>query len=49
MFIIDDKSCPGNTWPLGKIKETYPVRDGQIRVVDVETLHEAYTEDLWQK
>lgn len=49
LFTIDDKNCPGNTWPLCKIKETYLVRDGQIRVVDVETLHEAYIEDLWQK
>lgn len=45
LVIIDDKHCPSNTWPLGKIKETYPVWDRQIRVVDVETLHEAYTED----
>lgn len=49
LVIIDDKDCPSNNWPLGKIKETYPVRDGQIRVVNVETLHEVYTEDLWQK
>lgn len=42
LVIIVNENHPRKTWPLGKIKETYPGRHGQIRVVDVETCQGVY-------
>ncbi|XP_041974007.1 uncharacterized protein LOC121729533 [Aricia agestis] len=37
VVIICDSNLPRNIWPRGKIKRTYPGKDGVVRVVDVET------------
>jgi hypothetical protein len=32
-----DGDGPRNNWPLGRIIQTYPGKDGQVRVADVKT------------
>ncbi|XP_045494845.1 uncharacterized protein LOC123693694 [Colias croceus] len=35
--IVCDSNHPRNTWPRGRVIATYPGKDGEVRVVDVET------------
>ena len=39
---IVDSTGPRNTWPLGRVVQLYPGRDGQVRVVDVQTADGVY-------
>ncbi|XP_055714978.1 uncharacterized protein LOC129809187 [Phlebotomus papatasi] len=42
IVIVADSNEKRNTWPLGKIVQTFPGRDGTVRVVDVETTKGIY-------
>lgn len=35
VVLIVDPNLPRNTWPKGVISETYPGKDGRVRIVDV--------------
>jgi len=37
IVIVVEDAGPRNNWPLGKIVEVYPGKDGITRVVDVKT------------
>ncbi|CAG7709918.1 unnamed protein product, partial [Allacma fusca] len=37
IVVIADKDGPRNTWPMGRILNTYPGKDGRVRVADVKT------------
>ncbi|XP_045501642.1 uncharacterized protein LOC123698874 [Colias croceus] len=37
LVIVCDSNHPRNTWPRGRVIATYPGKDGEVRVVDVET------------
>jgi hypothetical protein len=37
IVVIADGDGPRNNWPLGRIIQTYPGKDGQVRVADVKT------------
>ncbi|XP_047990706.1 uncharacterized protein LOC125229808 [Leguminivora glycinivorella] len=37
VVIVCDNNLPRNTWPRGRVTQTYPGKDGVVRVVDVTT------------
>jgi hypothetical protein len=40
-FLADEDS-PRNTWPLGRIVNLHPGKDGQVRVADIKTIRGTY-------
>ncbi|XP_063533651.1 uncharacterized protein LOC134743949 [Cydia strobilella] len=42
IVVIADSQSPRNLWPRGRVVKTYPGRDGQVRVADVQTGHGLY-------
>ncbi|CAG7819345.1 unnamed protein product [Allacma fusca] len=43
IVVIADPNGPRNSWPLGRITEVHPEKDGQVRSVDVQTKDGVYT------
>lgn len=37
LVLICDPNLPRNTWPRGRVIAVYPGRDGEVRIVDIET------------
>ena len=37
-MIVVDCENPRNCWPKGRIIQTFPAKDGYVRVADVETI-----------
>ena len=37
LVLIADKRVPRNLWPLGRIIEVHPGRDGKVRSVNIRT------------
>ena len=42
IVVVYDSTSPRNSWPLGKVTQSYPGKDGHVRVVDVTTAFGTY-------
>jgi hypothetical protein len=40
--LLADEDNPRNIWPLGRIVNLYPGKDGQVRVADIKTIRGTY-------
>lgn len=46
LVLVSDDRCPSSNWPLGRITETHPGEDGNVRVVTVKTSTGSYKRNI---
>ena len=46
VVLVVDQNAPRGQWPLGRVEEVFPGRDGQVRVVQVSTRGHKFTRPI---